>query len=273
MKTDIRSRGALRLTPCSYGLSKVQFRGPRRPTDGRFVAFLGGSETFAKYIPQPYPELVEAAIGEVCVNLGCQSAGPDVFLQDSAVQSLCHDAVMTVIQVPGAVNISNGFYRVHPRRNDRFVAPSEKLVALYPEIDFAEIAFTGHLIERLRSVCDARFAHVRAYLQDIWIKRMTQLIEQAGSTVVLLWFASRAPSGDVERAGDAAQDPALVNRAMLEALRPNVADIIEVVGEHGITDGMSFAPLDALSAREMLGEAAHVAAAKALRTPLLHGLF
>jgi len=82
MKADIRPKGALRLEPCHYGISKLSFRGPMRPTDGRFVAFLGGSETFAKYIHDPFPNLIETATGEICVNLGCKSAGPDVFLQE-----------------------------------------------------------------------------------------------------------------------------------------------------------------------------------------------
>ena len=146
MKTDMIPGSVLRLTPCSHGLSKLQFRGPRRPTDGRYVAFLGGSETFGKYIPKPFPDHVETAIGEVCVNLGCQSAGPDAFLHDTAIQSLCYDAAATVIQLPGATGLSNAFYKVHPRRNDRFIAPTDELMALYPEIDFAEISFTGPML-------------------------------------------------------------------------------------------------------------------------------
>jgi hypothetical protein len=85
MKIDMIPRGVLRLMPCNYGLSKLPFRGPRRQTDGRYVAFLGESETFGKDIAKPFPDHVETAIGEVCVNLGCQSAGPDAFLHDTAI--------------------------------------------------------------------------------------------------------------------------------------------------------------------------------------------
>ena len=59
---------------------------------------------------------------------------------------------------------------------------------------------------------------------------------------------------------------------MVEALRPQVSDIIEVVAKRGDTNGMQFAPLESLAAQDMLGVDAHEAAAKALRTPLLHGL-
>lgn len=269
MKTDIKVRGALRLTPCNYGISKLAFRGPMRPTEGRFTAFLGGSETFAKYIEKPFPELIETAIGEVCVNLGFQSAGPDVFLNDTAIQSLCHDADVAVIQILGAANLSNSFYKVHPRRNDRFIAPTEKLVALYPDVDFTEFAFTGHLIERLQAVDADRFAVVREHLQMTWVRRMKALIGKSGGPVLLLWFASYAPRNEARIGSD---EPAFVTRDMLEVLRPFVADIVEVIGEHGQTEGMNFAPLEALTAKGALGVEAHVAAAKALRAPLLFGL-
>lgn len=267
MKTDMRLRGALRLTPCSYGLSKVPFRGPMRPTDGRYIAFLGGSETFAKFVAQPFPDLIETALGEVCVNLGCQSAGPDVFLQDTAVQSLCHDAAATVIQILGTVNQSNPFYKVHPRRNDRFIAPTEKLVALYPEIDFTEIAFTGHLIAQLRGVCDDRFGLVREQLEQTWLRRMKALIGKANGPVILLWLAAYKPQ-QIAQDGE----PAFVTRGMLNQLRPYVADLVEVQAEVDNTEGMNFAPLEELTARESIGPNGHIDIAKAMRGPLIRCL-
>lgn len=180
MKTETRSTGVLRLTACTYGLSKVPFRGPRRRTYGRYVACVGGSDTFGKFIRAPYPHLLEVKINTPCVNLGCQSAGPDVFLNDPAIGSLCHDASATVIQVLNAVNLTNAFYKVHPRRNDRFIAPTDALRGLYPEVDFTDVAFTGHLIAKLNAVDPNRFKEVRATLQATWLRRMKELITLAG---------------------------------------------------------------------------------------------
>ena len=271
MKTEAIPGGVLRPAPCSYGLSKLSFRGPRRPTDGRYIAFLGGSETFGRYIPKPFPNLIETAIGEVCVNLGNQSAGPDAFLHDTAVQSLCHDAAATVIQIPSATNLSNPFYKVHPRRNDRFIAPTERLVALYPELDFSEIAFTGHLITRLRAIDEQRFVVVRDRLCKTWVRRMRALVAKCMGPTFLLWFAARAPQ-DTSAGIHPLNHPAFVTRTMIEALRPHVSDIIEVIAERGDTRGMKFPPLEVRAAQDMLGVDAHEAAAKALRAPLLFGL-
>ncbi|MCF2905723.1 DUF6473 family protein [Octadecabacter sp. CECT 8868] len=257
MKSDIKPRGALRLAPCHYGLSKLPFRGPMRPTDGRFVAFLGGSETFAKYIRTPYPDKVETEIGEVCINLGFQSAGPDVFLNDTAVQSLCHDAVATIIQVLNAANISNSFYKVHPRRNDRFVGPTDKLKLLFPEVDFTEIAFTGHLIARLRAEDEKRFELVKEHLQRTWIRRMKTLIGRSSGAVVLLWLHQKDTEGS------------LVTKKMVAALRDYISQIVVVTVEDDGHDGKCYAPLDALSAKEAMGPKTHAAVAKALRGPLM----
>lgn len=267
MKTYTNYENAVRLTPCTYGVSRLSFRGPRRPTDGRFVAFLGGSDTFARYIQQPFSDLVETATGEVCVNLGCQAAGPDVYLKDTAVQAICHDASAVVIQLIGAANLSNAYYKVHPRRNDRFIAPTNRLTALFPEVDFSEISFTGHLIARLRAVDEARFALVRTCLQATWIARMRALIDGASGKVILLWFASRSPARESDGTHPS-HEPMFVTSQMLETLRDDVDDIIEVVAARGETDGMSFAPLDTLAAQDSLGITAHHAAAKALRKPL-----
>ena len=167
----------------------------------------------------------------------------------------------------GATNLSNDFYRVHPRRNDRFIAPTRKLRALYPEVDFAEVAFTGHLIQRLQAVDPGRFLVVRQHLQNTWVERMQTLVAQASGPVFLLWFAARSPE---TAATDEGQGPHFVSRTMLEGLRPYVDDVIEAVAPARKTAGMMFPPLEALAAMDCMGVEAHQTAAEALRVPILH---
>ncbi|MCX7286420.1 MAG: DUF6473 family protein, partial [Rhodobacterales bacterium] len=68
--------GALDYSPCCYGQSRSVFRGPSRDLSGDYVAILGGSPTFGKYVALPYPDLVERATGCPVVNLGVQHGGP-----------------------------------------------------------------------------------------------------------------------------------------------------------------------------------------------------
>ena len=38
---------------CRYGQSRISFRGPKKNLKGRFIAFLGGSETYGKFVRKP----------------------------------------------------------------------------------------------------------------------------------------------------------------------------------------------------------------------------
>jgi len=59
---------------------------------------------------------------------------------------------------------------------------------------------------------------------------------------------------------------------MMKALQSYVAQTVKVRVTAGQTDGMCFAPLDALNAQKTLGADVHIEAAKALRAPLLRHL-
>jgi hypothetical protein len=251
---------------CSYGASRLSFRGPARPLDGRYCAVLGGTETFGRFVARPFPDLLEQICGLRTVNLGCANAGPDAFLQDAEVLQIARRAVLVVLQLPGAQNLTNPLYSVHPRRNDRFIRATEALRRLYPEVDFTEFAFTRHLLQGLSRQGPKRFCRVRAVLQATWAKRMAELIERAGAPVVALWMAGQAPPETA--AGAALQAPHLVTRTMVETLRPLTCDLVEAIepppdgGEPA--EGMMFGPLERAAAAELPGPAAHERTAAAL---------
>ncbi|RKF16472.1 hypothetical protein D6850_02660 [Roseovarius spongiae] len=260
--------------PCRYGASKLLFRGPRARLDGRYAAFLGGTETYGKFIAEPFPALIAARTGAECVNLGWTNAGVDVFLHDPEVMRIAARAQMAVIQALPAQNMANRFYSVHPRRNDRFIAPSTKLRDIFPEVDFTEFHFTRHMLHRLRAVCEERFALVQGELQTAWVARMRLLIHRIDAPVVVLWMSAHDP-GAVADGPYLSQDPAFVTRPMLDALRPSVRAIVEATAsaaaqEQG-TQGMIFSEFEATAAAETLGPAAHREAAAAL-APLVSRL-
>ena len=132
--------------PCRYGTSRLTFRGPARLLRGKYVAFLGSTETYGKYIPEPYPALVEQELGVTCVNLGCVNAGHDVYLHDPYVMELAGQARVRVLQIGGAHNMSNRFYTVHPRRNDRFLKSSRLMRQIFGDVDFTDFTFTRHML-------------------------------------------------------------------------------------------------------------------------------
>jgi hypothetical protein len=149
--------GALDYFPCNYGASRLTFRGPRRSLDRPYIAFLGGTETYGKYVPDPFPDLVEEEVGLTSINLGCVNAGADVYLNDPEVIEIARGAQAVVVQTMGAVNVANSYYSVHPRRNDRLISVSPCLRALYREVDFTEFNFTRHMMTTLKGTSENWF--------------------------------------------------------------------------------------------------------------------
>jgi hypothetical protein len=249
--------GALDYFPCRYGTSRIVFRGPRRELSVPYVAVLGGTETYGKFVPRPYPDLLEEAVDAPVVNLGCMNAGPDVYLGDPAVIGVAAQARMVVIQLAGVHNLTNRYYAVHPRRNDRFLGASPLLRALFREVDFTEFHFTRHMVQVLHATSPDRFARLAEELRAQWVDRMRALLAQMPDRRVLLWLhppASQPP------------DPLALTPAMVAALTPLASAVVQIAPglAAGDLSGMAFAPLEAPAAAALPGPEAHRRVATAL---------
>ena len=256
---------------CLYGSSRVQFRGPRCDLSGPYIACLGGSETFGKCVPDAFPALLQNRLALPVANLGCVNAGVDVFLAEPAIGEVAAGATVAVVQVLGAQNLSNRFYTVHPRRNDRFVHASAGLKALYRDIDFTEFHFTRHLLGALRRKSPERFERVAEELRMAWVSRMKLLLARLSSQTLLLWVANHAPPNRTD-ALLLEHDPLLVDTQMLAAIRPCASDYLQIIGSpmaqlNGLR-GMAFAEFDRPAAAEVLGPAVHHEVAQAMAAVL-----
>lgn len=274
MKHETIEGGGLHYAPCRYGLSRIFFRGPRRQLSDPYVAFLGGTETFGKFIDRPVPALVEKEIGRTCVNFGCVNGGVDAFVNDPTIMAACHDAQLTVVQIMGANHLSNRFYSVHPRRNDRFLRASTVMQAIFNDVDFADFTFTRHMLQTLHELSPERFDIVVSELREAWVARMKNMLEQIGPRVILLWFSKEELSDRPwdERPNGLQADPLFIQEHMINQLRDRVLDVVvsnpsEVALAQG-TRGMFFTPMQAKAASEMLGVDCHNEAAGKL-SPIL----
>lgn len=236
MMHQAAGRGPHMFEQCRYDGSRLLFRGPRRRLEGDFIACLGGTETFGKGVACPWPDLLEEITGVTCVNFGWPNAGIDVFAGDRALLDCAGRSRLAVLQVPCATNMSNRFYTVHPRRNDRFLHASEDLKALFADVDFCEFSFTRHMLGALQACSSDRFAILRQELATVWAEGMQALIRRIGVPVVLLWLSARVPDVAADRP-DVRADPALVNRAMLDGLRGDVQAIVEIRLDAGLDTG------------------------------------
>jgi Domain of unknown function (DUF6473) len=217
---------ALDYFPCRYGASKAVFRGPERDLTRPYIAMLGGSPTFGKYVERPFPLLVEQALGVQVANLAGMNAGPDFYLSDPAALAVARGARAAVVQLTGAEAMSNPFYTVHSRRSDRFLTATPALRALYPQVDFTEIHFTRHLLMVLQRTDADRFQAVVQGLKTNWLARMQALLAELPGCRVLLWLADSAPPAV---AVGLDTPPLFVDRAMLDALCRDGTAVVEAV--------------------------------------------
>ena len=266
--------GSLDYYPCRYGSSRLLFRGPRRDIDRAYVAVLGGTETYGKFVPLPFPDLIEQELGLPVANLGCMNAGPDVFLNEAAVTQIAAQASVTVVQILGAQNLSNRYYAVHPRRNDRFLGATPLLRTIFPRVDFTEFNFTRHMLMSLQSASADKFEVVAEELRAAWVTRMKLLLSRLGRRVILLWVSDQPPPSPTRRV-DLARNPLLIDSEMINAIRAPVAGYVEAVFSAAAlsqgVEGMAFAPMEAPAAAGLPGPAAHREVADLLM-PAIHRL-
>lgn len=271
MSYDVMDPRILDYELCAYGNARIRARGPKHDLADPHVVFMGATETFGKFIETPFPELLCKHLPAGPVNLGIVNGGIDAYLQDEAALEIARSASLRVVQVMGALNLSNSYFSVHPRRNDRLIRPHERLVRMFPEVDFADFHFNKAMLFALRDVDKARYGMVVSELRDTWLERMTQLLERLGRGTVLLWFAQRPP---LREARSDPCDPMLVDRAMVEAVRAQCDAYVEIVPDLDMlargTEGMQFGVRDREAARQMMGPSAHQAVATALQEPCLH---
>ena len=180
----------------------------------------------------------------------------DAFATDDALLAVAEGAELTVLQVLGAQNISNRYYRVHPRRNDRFLQAQPALKKLFPEVDYTEFHFNKHLLTTLQALSEERFAEVRDHLQEVWVERMQQVIKRLEGRVVLLWA-----SYDLDGRASFNHEPVLVDRKMVKALQARVKGLVEVsvatAGQVGDFADMIMGEMDLPAAQHVLGPQEH----------------
>lgn len=252
---------------CHYGKSKLLFRGPKQSLARPYLVTLGGTETYGKFLENPYPSVLGELAEVSVVNLGIMNAGIDVYLNDPDIIDIASDASLCIVQIVGAQNLTNPYYAVHPRRNDRFLRANPRLQAMYREVDFTEFHFTRHMLQTLYQVSPHRFVDVAVELQSIWITRMRHLLQSIKAPTLVLWMADKKPQ-KAKPGQPPYDDPILINAAMIDQVRGYANGYLEVVASPQAKDedieGMAFSSLERPAAEGVPGPLAHKEVAKAI---------
>lgn len=253
---------------CTYRDGGPVFRGPAHGMEGEFIAAIGGTETFGRFVAQPFPALIGQMTAVPVANLGVPHASAALFCAEEALIAAAARARIVIVQLGGVEGLPNPYYRVHPRRNDRLLSVSDRLRGLYPGIDYTQICFVRHLLSEVKAASPDHFRRIRDELRREWSWRYRELLERLACPVVLLWISRRRPDRQTRDLGR--DDPLFVDRRMIEGLRPYADDVVEVqLGPEPDTRGMVLGPLDAPAAERLPGPRAHAEIAMALYDSLI----
>ncbi len=199
-----------------FGRSNQVFRGPKPSLKKPYIAFIGGSEPFGKFVSVPFPKLVQRGINQACVNWGTPGAGPGFFLKDPIILEACSNSSVCVIQVMDAAPLSNRMYSVFPRRNMRLRGVSDVLKALYPQINFDNFKYVRGMLRKLKDADSKAYDVVVAEQRSAWIARMLELLEDIETQKILLWLAP----DDTKNS--------LVNDEMIDVVSSHVDRLVKV---------------------------------------------
>lgn len=267
MAFEYLGANALDYDLCDYGSTKRQFRGPELKTDRAYYAAIGGTETFGKFVEEPYPKILQELSGVPVANLGQMYSGAQYAFDEVGVLDICNSAEATIIQLTCIQNMTNKYYSVHPRRNDRFLEASALLRSIYPDVDFTVIHFTGHLMHALYSSCPRRFGEIISDLRQDWVCRVHAHLSILTNRVILLWMASNEIDEDA-RTELISSEPMFVQNEMLDDLAASNCEIVKVIATPDELaagyDRMIFNPVEEPAAENMLGPIVHQEVAKRL---------
>ncbi len=271
MTYNVTGLSGLNYELCAYGGSRLRFRGPQRDLSKPYVAYLGTTETFGKFVARPFPSILSEHLPAQPVNLGMINGGLDAYLNDPAALEVAKKADLRVVQIIGALNLTNHYFKVHPRRNDRFLCAHETLTRLFPEVDFTEFHFTKAMLAALKAQSDERYHMVCDELQKMWLARMTVLLTLLGERTVLLWFANQPPPKD---AIIDPSDPMLIDADMVERMRQKTSAFVQSIPDpyslKTDQDDLLQTMTSRAAAKQLMGPNAHVQTAQALQETCMH---
>lgn len=248
------------------GHSDVEVR-PRRGATGKilrdaqpgYCVALGGDGTAGRFVAESWPRLLERLSGRMVLNFAAPHSGLDAMLVDGELLRVAAGARLRLIEIPNAINLTNPFYKVHLRRNERIVAATPLLGRLYPEVDFTEFSFTRHMILRLWEVDRERFMEVSKVLSQVWSEKIELLLDKLEGASVLIWWGNRPPLAKGDEQALLPGAPMLVDAEMIMAVREMAEGLVELVTpDHlGGAPQRPRGPLDVVAARELPGAESH----------------
>ena len=92
-----------------YNFQGLELRGPKLDNTN-YIAYIGASQTFGRYCQEPYPNILGKKLNLGTLNFGIGGKGPDYFLKNKTILEAVNRAELVIIQVLSGRSISNSVF-------------------------------------------------------------------------------------------------------------------------------------------------------------------
>jgi uncharacterized protein DUF6473 len=200
---------------------------PRTLAPGEYFTCLGAAQTFGCFSEQPYPSLLAHRLSLPVLNLGIAGAGPRFFLRYQTMLGYVNAGRFAILQVMSGRSEDNSFFDSggRSRLTRRSDGQEMDAVPAYRELLATES------VERVQALVEET--------RQNWVKSVTDLLAAIEVPTILFWFSERSP--DYEESYSERRPrrlfgkfPHLVNRSMVEQVRPVSDEYVECISARGL---------------------------------------
>jgi hypothetical protein len=197
---------------------------PRTLAPGEYFTCLGAAQTFGCFCEQPYPTLLAERLGLPVLNFGFAGAGPRFFLKYPVLLGYINAGRFAVVQVMSGRSEDNSVFESGGREYLQRRSGGERIGA---EPAYKEL-LENEGPERMRAVVEETRAN--------WVQSFSALLEAIKVPTILFWFSRRSPDLEDDYSDVVSmfgEYPHLVNRGMVEQIKPLTDDYVECVSSRG----------------------------------------
>jgi hypothetical protein len=227
------------------GSTGLQFRGPSsfslQPKE--YFSCIGAAQTFGCFCEYPFPELITRSIDVANLNLGYGGAGPEFFNRQSELIRYINDGKFAILQAMSGRSQSNSEFETDgleylTRRSDgRKLGANEayteliqgsKLIRKLPPLRVSRVLARLLAAPKLKSII--------AETRENWLRNQLELIMKIEVPIIFLWFSKRQPDYTEHfrsTGGIFSEFPQLINQAMVDEVKEQCEDYVEVVSRRG----------------------------------------
>ena len=205
-------------------------RGPRPKSlsPGSFCTSIGAAFTFGRFVQKPYPALLGEALGLESLNLGFAGIGPMFFNypKNKILLDLINRSKFVTISVMSGRSQSNSLFQSEEYSQVQYRLANGQVVP-------ADFAYQ----QLLEKADEAAIAAIVAETRERYLEQFIQMLEHIEVPKVLLWFSRRSP--DYTESYESTLKlfgsfPHLINRSMMDTLRPYCDAYVECVSSTGL---------------------------------------